>query len=909
MANDSQNNRSGDMILAPNQFIHVRDDTKGHVDVFIGPAKVSLSNTDQPVVFDEGISDWREASPSEARQVFLTAPEGSYIILRNPAESGKQPESAGKVGNTKLRYGKQINIPGTAHFALWPEQVARVLEGHRLRSNQYLIVQVIDEEQARKNWESAIVKRAAPEKPSSAAAADKTPEEDPGKAPAKEGPDPAPVQASPSPVDGGDLTMGQLLVIKGTDVSFYIPPTGMEVVPDADGKLVREAVTLERLEYCLLLDEDGNKRYERGPAVVFPRPTEIFANADDESGIPEENAERSRKFRAIELNETQGLYIKVIADYEEDGEVYKTGQELFITGKEQMIYFPREEHAIIKYDGQEKHFGIAIPAGEGRYVLDRATGIVSIQDGPCIFLPDPRKHVIIRRVLDYQTCNLLYPGNNAAIAHNAAALGLDVATYMSQKDAAPAVLVAGATGPQGPIGTRGPVGAAYASSAPLMAMESEAYYSANAMRLGDSAEARGLSSRPGHKFSGHAFERKTKQQPPRTLTLTTKFDGAVSVKIYTGYAILLVRSDGRRRVVQGPKTVMLEYDELPEVIAFSTGKPKTTDNMARDVYLRVRNNKVSDIVSVETRDFCTFKVKMSYRMNFEGDPNSWFDVENYVKFMCDNIRSRLKGAVRQYGVEEFYARSTEIVRDVVLGEADEESEERTGLKFEENGMHVYDVEVLGVELEDRQISELIVTSQRNTIETTLRLQTQRRNLEVKRETERISQETADLEAATKEKTYSLQKEDAEKKLVAELATINALAEAAKERVEKQLEQEKGQTKVAEEVRARKAADTESEIDLETKRQQVKIALIEAEVQALAERAKAITPDMIAALDTFGHRVVAEKMVEAMAPMSLLGGSSVADIVGRVFAGTPLAKALTNGSSPEATSRSQASARS
>ena len=40
-------------------------------------------------------------------------------------------------------------------------------------------------------------------------------------------------------------------------------------VPDAQRNYVREAVTLERLEYCILLDEDGNKRFIRGPAVVL----------------------------------------------------------------------------------------------------------------------------------------------------------------------------------------------------------------------------------------------------------------------------------------------------------------------------------------------------------------------------------------------------------------------------------------------------------------------------------------------------------------------------------------------------------------------------------------------------------------------------------------------------------------
>jgi len=93
-----------------------------------------------------------------------------------------------------------------------------------------------------------------------------------------------------------------MYIIKGTEISFYIPPTGIEVVKDEFGNFQRNAVTLERLEYCILLDENGNKRYVRGPEVVFPEPTEVFIEKDGQ-----------RKFKAIELNEIKGIYIKVIA--------------------------------------------------------------------------------------------------------------------------------------------------------------------------------------------------------------------------------------------------------------------------------------------------------------------------------------------------------------------------------------------------------------------------------------------------------------------------------------------------------------------------------------------------------------------------------------------------------------------
>ena len=38
-----------------------------------------------------------------------------------------------------------------------------------------------------------------------------------------------------------------------------------------------------------------------------------------------------------------------------------------------------------------------------------------------------------------------------------------------------------------------------------------------------------------------------------------------------------------------------------EVMELSTGKPKNTDALMKTVYLRTKNNKVSDIVAVETK--------------------------------------------------------------------------------------------------------------------------------------------------------------------------------------------------------------------------------------------------------------------------------------------------------------------
>jgi major vault protein len=308
--------REKDLVLRSNEYAYISDNTKGMISCYTGPFKSSLSATDTPVVFDG--KKFVEAGLEESKQLFAVAPEGWYIQLKNPAIEDKKPNRGNANIVPDLQIGHKINIPGPISFALWPGQTVKVLKGHHLRSNQYLVVRVYDEEAAKANWKNAVMKT-------------------------KEGENPEEKSAEVKPED---LIMGAHLIIRGTDVSFYIPPTGIEVVPDMDAEsdefFVRDAVTLETLEYCILLDEDGNKRYIQGPAVVFPEPTETFVAK-----------EGSRKYKALELNENSGIYVRVIEDYT-DGEgegavAHKKGDELFITGKETAIYYPRPEHAIVRY--------------------------------------------------------------------------------------------------------------------------------------------------------------------------------------------------------------------------------------------------------------------------------------------------------------------------------------------------------------------------------------------------------------------------------------------------------------------------------------------------------------------------------------------------------------------------------
>ena len=800
----SERSRERDLVLAPNEYAFISDQTKGNINVYVGPYKTSLANTDQPVYFDASSKRFIRCSLEESTKLFAVAPEGWYIVLKNPSKENTQPTS-GTVNNLgPIMIGHKVNLPGPRAFALWPGQMTRVIKGHHIRSNQYLMVRVYDEESARKSWSEAVIK--------------------------------------PQGGDGGAeviesseaLTMGQQLVIKGTEVSFYIPPTGIEVVPDSHGNYVREAVTLERLEYCILLDEDGNKRFIQGPAVVFPEPTERFVKRHD-----------SRKFRAIELNELSGLYVKVITPYTEGGVDYEVGQELFITGKDTMIYFPRPEHAIIRYGERELHYAVAIPAGEGRYCLDRKTGQVSLIRGPKMFLPDPRNEIIVRRVLSDNQVSQWFPGNKEARDYN---IGLQ--RIMEKSEGGEYVLDE--------------------------RVRQEATKDKSRRKREEATEG----------FAGDEIARRAQFTPPRTITLDTKYDGAITISPWTGYAVQVVSKSGERKVIVGPQTYLLAYDESLESMQLSTGTPKNEDRVLKTVYLRVKHNKVSDVVEAETSDLCRVTLKLSYRVNFEGEPDHWFDVENYVKFLTDHMRSVLRNAIKRRGVQSFYADAIQVIRDTVLGESGEDGK-RKGRAFPENGMRIYDVEVLDVTLGDAQIENMLTQAQHAVVSQTLELAAERRELEFVKESERLKREIMETQSTTLARELELREQEITKRLTVRLTELGAEREAQSKRLEAKREEQQALEGINTLELQIKKAQADVALSVEEAKLLQRIKEVEADVAAVVSKANAVSPDLVAALQAFSDRAMVERVSESMAPLAILGGGSVAEVVSKLLKGTAL----------------------
>jgi major vault protein len=368
-ANPGQRER--DLVLAPNEYAYIADETKGNINVYVGPHKTSLANTDRPVVFNRQSKRFDRCSLEQAVQTLAVAPEGWYLVLKNPAHDGSHPKHRGAQQPGGAQVGRKVNLPGPVAFALWPGQMARVIQGHHLRSNQYLVVRVYDEEAAKTNWKNAVIK-----------------------------PQTSRDDAEPEIPEPARPHHGQAPRHQGHRRLVLHPAHRHRGGARRPGGYVREAVTLERLEYCILLDERRQQALPARPAVVFPRPTEVFVQRGG-----------ARKFRAIELSENSGIYVKVIAPTRRTATSLQGGRRALHHRQGPDDLLPAARARVVKYGDQEIHYAVAIPAGEGRYVLDRNSGQIRLQRGPCIFLPDPRREVIVRRVLDRRQVELWFPGN------------------------------------------------------------------------------------------------------------------------------------------------------------------------------------------------------------------------------------------------------------------------------------------------------------------------------------------------------------------------------------------------------------------------------------------------------------------------------------------------------------------
>ena len=182
---------------------------------------------------------------------------------------------------------------------------------------------------------------------------------------------------------------------------------------------------------------------------------------------------------------------------------------------------------------------------------------------------------------------------------------------------------------------------------------------------------------------------------------------AISITVPHNTAVLVTSADSQR-VVEGPCVTLLGYEERLTPLLLSTGTPKSDDGPLRTCFLRTQGNRVSDVITIETADFVKVSLRVSYSVTFLREyRDKWFVHENYIQMLCEHLRSLVRGRCRVQPLRELWPSLSPLVRDIILGERPADGSGRKGRQFPDNGLLVTEVEVLSSAIEDREIGELM----------------------------------------------------------------------------------------------------------------------------------------------------------------------------------------------------------
>jgi major vault protein len=315
--------------------------------------------------------------------------------------------------------------------------------------------------------------------------------------------------------------------------------------------------------------------------------------------------------------------------------------------------------------------------------------------------------------------------------------------------------------------------------------------------------------------------------------------------------------------------------------------------------LRHENNKVSDLIDIETKDFVKAQIKVSYCVNFDkAKQDKWFNVENYVKYLCDRERSLIKKAAKEYTIEDFYQNYSTIVHDIATDAKKELGDgAKKGMYFAENGMYVSDVEVLSIRVE-ANIEKMLLDHQHNMVRKTLELKDAERSIEIaeaRAVAEKKEQELRNQELLNK---LALDEKEATKKLEIQ-AAVNRLKEAeqaasmqAKQDLQPILaaihaEEEARETAAHAADLARRKETQTQEIEHAKQLAEIEKSKQEAYAKTVAEIMASVSPDLVAALTTQSNNAMLETVTRAMSPYAIAQGESVAEVTNKLLRGTSL----------------------
>lgn len=869
-------------------FLWSLNETSGEILTHVGPTEFTPSANDR-IVRSNGRGGFEQA-PMESR-AFAVVRDGEYVMLENPLEKAAPddgPNGNWVPGGNKekdLHLGTVKIIPGPCAFPLWPGQTAEVRPAHKLGSNHYLLVEVVGEVD-----EGAYYYQLVRDSAALSSVVIEGEETEDQVAPSEE--------AVRTP---GSLRPGVRIVIQGRHTQRFVPPSGIAVVAQTDELESRQ---------------DKNDGVVNLPQAAKEELAKLLTQVRE--GLT------TRQFSVLknELRHRQDL---------------TSGQRAVMLTSLDDAWYERLSSRRSRSAGDHGPSGVdpyarkAVVLGPKNFcILFDADGNPRIVRGPARVFPGPNDAFMYRgsRRRVYDAYEL---GENQAlwlrlitpIAAGALARQLPPRTALEKERYEPGeqLIVRGLPSVFFPFIAaevlRPDTGEPHVGNdhhnaiITAVGIDQKSGIYVCDLRTGMVKMIRGETSYlVDPRFEEHVHRRMPADkwnlsiahaEPQKRTTEDVITPWAISVTIPNNEAVLITSRHGRR-VVVGPKTELLEYEELLTPLKLSKGPSKDGAMTVTTGFLRVQGGRVADTFQLESADFVRFKVKLGMAGRFEGvgeECERWFEVEDPVKLLADRVRATIREAARSKVAIELINELPSLVRDVLIPQGN-------ALTFEENGMVIDSIDVLSFEIADKSLADLFTNMQHEAVSLQLKDLRAKHHLESTRFREGVDIEEHDLQRNATKRLVETELHEAQDKHTLQAQKVGHEADIESKRLDQKQAVAQKQWEFS--MRTESAtAETRAAITLkgaEVEAQAAKLsndAIVErsealAEVErktaqvlakANAERLKAIQPELVGALHAASDSEVMKAAATNMNLVSLLGGKSPAQLFGQVLRGTPL----------------------
>lgn len=886
-------------------FLWSLNETSGEILTHIGPTEFTPSANDRIVrANDRG---GYEQAAMEARP-FVLARDGEYVLLHNPCvphASDAHADAANGAwvpgGNKErdLRLGTTKIIPGPCAFPLWPGQSTEVRPAHKLGANHYLLVEVVGPLDESAPYYDLVMKSAglssvvidAPEGGHSERAdEERSPEADGGPAPHK-------------------LRIGQRIVIQGRHTSLFIPPTGIEVVPAQeeglsdsepvgnDPEAVASLAAPLREELARMLAElDAGmtskqfsvlKNELRHRTALTLGERAIMLTALDEAwsargqNKPGRRSDRGRHphqppidpyaRKAVVLGPKNFC---ILFDADGNPRIVKGPARVFPGPHDTFLQRGSRRRVYDAYElGENQALWLRIISPISRAALAErlppgypltqehyeAGHELLVRGLPSVFFP-----FIEAEVLNPETGEPHVGNDHDLVINDAIGVDPESGIYVRDKATGKVRLVRG-----------------------------EVSYLVDPRK--EQNIFRRVPAKDWNLWIGAT-------QAHRKTTSEIETPWALSISVPTNHAAMVASRHGRR-VIVGPATELLGYDEQLTALNLSKGPHKTGRETVATCFLRIRDSRVRDRFELESSDLTRFVIELGIAGHFAGEPERWFAVEDPVKHVTAQIRTRVREAARKIPAIELFSKIPELVHEVV-------THEQTSPSFADCGVVIDSIEVQNVSLADGKLAAAFTEAHKNEVARVLEdRQAERRLISVKlrdavdaeehavqREANRRMAETGRAELEDQhlieqrklELAAARDRNDLELRNHREQLAVTARLELAKAETEARAARKLHDAEI--EAQARKLVDA---VMLDGARAQAEIdrATAAALAEADSRRLAAIQPELVGALHAAADAEVMKAAAENMNLVSLIGGKSPIELFTRLLEGTPLARTV------------------